>query len=398
MDDRKLRAWWFHRQGLDGSLRDRTPAEVLQDTGWARSVAGSGPYLALFARAGTWREAVDNAVAKLAIHELPSARGCTYILPASDFALGLRVGEAFSTGEMPLARKLGVTDAELEKLCSAVLEAVRKGPLSPDHIRDATGAASRSLGAEGANKGLSTTLPLALGTLQESGQIRRIPINGRLDQQRYRYALWKPSPLTKFRLSIPECYTELARRYFQWIGPASLSEFQWFSGLGVKAVKLAIEPLGLVPVEPGSDRLMFHKDRELFARFKIPSKPTYALVSSMDSMFLLRRSLAQLLTSQVSKQSVYSDKGPRQLGSLSDLISNAILDRGAIVGLWEFDPGSGSIAWLTFTPPDQALRECVSRTESFIYDQLGDARSFSLDSPKSRAPRVEAIRKAQQPK
>jgi len=143
---------------------------------------------------------------------------------------------------------------------------------------------------------------------------------------------------------------------------------------------------------------MFHKDRELFARFKIPSKPTYALVSSMDSMFLLRRSLAQLLTSQVSKQSVYSDKGPRQLGSLSDLISNAILDRGAIVGLWEFDPGSGSIAWLTFTPPDQALRECVSRTESFIYDQLGDARSFSLDSPKSRAPRVEAIRKAQQPK
>lgn len=379
-------------------MRARTPAEVLEDTGWARSVGGSGPYLALFARAGASREAVDSAVAQLAIHELPSARGCTYILPASDFALGLRVGEEFSSGEMPVARKLGVTDAELEKLCSVALEALRKGPLSPDQIREATGTASRSLGSEGAKKGLTTTLPLALGTLQASGQIRRIPINGRLDQQRYRYALWKPSPLTKFRLSTPECYTELARRYFRWIGPAILSEFQWFAGLSVKAVKAAIEPLSLVPVEAGSDRLMFPKDRELFAKFKNPSKPTYALVSSVDSMFLLRRSLQQLLTSEASKQKVYSDKGPRELDSLSDLTSNAILDRGAIVGLWEYDPGSSSIAWLTFTAPDNLLRECVSRTETFICDHLGDARSFSLDSPKSRLPRIEAIRKAQQPK
>ena len=33
----KLRAWWFHRQGLDGSLRDATPAQVLERAGWARS-------------------------------------------------------------------------------------------------------------------------------------------------------------------------------------------------------------------------------------------------------------------------------------------------------------------------------------------------------------------------
>ena len=167
---------------------------MLATAGWARSVAGSGPYLTFFSRAGLSREAVDSAVDKLEIHELPSARSCTYILPASDFALGLRVGEEFSTGELVLARKLGVTDKEIAKLCSAVLDVLRKGPLSPDEIREATGSASRSLGPEGAKKGLTTTLPLALGGLQVAGQIRRIPINGRLDQQRYRYALWKPSP------------------------------------------------------------------------------------------------------------------------------------------------------------------------------------------------------------
>ena len=73
------------------------------------------------------------------------------------------------------------------------------------------------------------------------GQIRRVPSNGRLDQQRYRYALWKPNPLDKFKLTAEESFTEVARQYFRWIGPAMLAEFQWFSGLGVKAAKAAVE-------------------------------------------------------------------------------------------------------------------------------------------------------------
>jgi len=228
-----------------------------------------------------------------------------------DFALGLRVGAEFSSAEMVVARKLGVTDVEISKLCSAIVDALRKGPMSPDEIRDATGKASRSLGPEGAKKGITTTVPLALGHLQSSGNIRRVPVNGRLDQQRYRYALWKPSPLEKFRLSVPESYVELARRYFRWICPATLAEFQWFSGLGVKAAKAAVEPLGLVPVENESERLMFADDRERFASFNVPSKPAYALVSSMDSLFLLRRNLSGLLSTEAAK-----GEGVRQQGSV----------------------------------------------------------------------------------
>src|SRR5437868_2217811 len=92
MDQSKLRAWWAHRQGLDGSLTGRSAAEVLGRTGWARSVGGVSPYLTLFSRAGLSRESVDADVGKNQICELPSARGCTYVLPASDFALGLAVG------------------------------------------------------------------------------------------------------------------------------------------------------------------------------------------------------------------------------------------------------------------------------------------------------------------
>ncbi len=83
--DARLRAWWWHRQGLDGRLDGAPPAEVLERTGWARSVGGAGPYLTLFARAGTSREAADTAVAALQIHELPAARGCTYVRPRLGF-------------------------------------------------------------------------------------------------------------------------------------------------------------------------------------------------------------------------------------------------------------------------------------------------------------------------
>src|SRR5207249_2002908 len=140
-------------------------------------------------------------------------------------------------------------------------KALEKGQLDPEGIREATGNAARNLGAEGKKKGMITTLPLALGRLQSRGEIRRVPINGRLDQQRYRYTLWRPNPLTGFKLTVEEAYTELARRFFRWIGPATLAEFQWFSGLGVKTSKSAVEPLKLVPFENRSDRLMFAEDR-----------------------------------------------------------------------------------------------------------------------------------------
>jgi hypothetical protein len=79
---------------------------------------------------------------------------------------------------------------------------------------------------------------------------------------------------------------------------------------------------------------------------------------------------------------------------LPDLPSHAILDRGRIVGLWEYDISTESIAWTAFVKKDKALEQAVEQTAQYVRDQLGDARSFSLDSPKSRAPRVAALRKA----
>ena len=98
MQDEKLRAFWSFKQGLDGSMRGKPAVDILNQAGWARSVAGAGPYLTFFSRGGLGRQKIDDALAKVEIHELPTARGCTYVLPASDYALGLKFGAAIHRG------------------------------------------------------------------------------------------------------------------------------------------------------------------------------------------------------------------------------------------------------------------------------------------------------------
>jgi hypothetical protein len=393
IDEVKMRAWWSHRQGLDGSLEGKSAAAVLQRSGWARSVGGVGPYLTLFSRAGIGREEADAAVARLEIHELPSARGCTYVVPASDFAIALKVARALSGEEMKTAAKLGVTEKEIDKLCDAVLKALAKGPLDPDGIRDATGSASRSLGEEGKRKGLTTTLPIALGRLQVEGHIRRVPTNGRLDQQRYQYTLWKPSPMAGDARSEDDAYESLARRFFRWVGPARLAEFQWFSGLGAKAVKEVVASLKLVPIGPESDRLLLPDEVDAFHSFKVPAKPHFVLVSSLDALSATRREVETLVASADRQRKVQIDKKVGPLGGFYDLPNHAIFDRGRLIGLWEYDTESQSIVWVTFGIRDKMLDAAVKNTEAYVRDQLGDARSMSLDSPKTRAPRIQALRK-----
>ncbi|WAS98731.1 DNA glycosylase AlkZ-like family protein [Nannocystis punicea] len=387
MTPNKLRAFWAARQGLLECRPDLSPETVLERTGWARSVGGAGPYLTQFARAGHTRPAIDRAVARLDIHELPSARGCTYVVPRSDFALALRCSQGFGdAAQVQTAKKhLGVTDAELDRLARAVLDVLAGEALDPAALKDRLGDLVRSLGPEGKKRGLTTTLPLVLGRLQTTGELRRQPIGGRLDQQRYAYVRWADSPLRGFALSEAEAHVELARRFFRWSGPASLAHFQAFSGLGVKASKAAVAPLDLRPVSKDSPLQTLPEHLDPLRAFVPPETPVYRLVAGLDGLMLLRRQLDLLLDpADVPKVEA--------IGGLQDLPSHAILDRGRIVGLWEYDPEHEDIAWSSFIRPDAALRAEVERTAAMIREHLGDARSFSLDSPESRKPRIAALR------
>ncbi len=363
----------------------RDSAEVLAATGWARSVGGAAPYLGLFARAGLDRTVVDAAVAALDAHELPSARGCTYVLPASDFALGLAAGAAAPEGELASAEKhLGVSRDEIEKLCLSISQVLStETPLNPAAIREAVGGAARDLGEAGRKRGRPTTLPLALGLLQSRGLVRRVPVNGRLDQQRYGYVSWDQL--------VRGSAAELAERYFSWAAPASLRHFRWFSGFTAATAKAATAPLDLVTL-PGTDLLMPTQLVAELAEFTTPPEPSYTLLAAIDGIHLLHRDLPRLLDPADADRPTPGAKTGRSFGGGADPQTHVVVDRGRIVGLWEYDTTEQRIVHQLFVPADAALRDAVARTERFVRDQLGDARGFSLDSPKSRAPRIAALR------
>ena len=119
-------------------------------------------------------------------------------------------------------------------------------------------------------------------------------------------------------------------------------------------------------------------------------QPQYALVSSLDGISLLRRDVKGLLGPEDSKRRIFG----KECSGLTELPSHAILDRGRLIGLWEYDTAAEAIAWMSFAAPDGALKKAVQRTQEFVRAELGDTRSFSLDSPKSRAPRIQALRGA----
>ena len=138
---------------------------------------------------------------------------------------------------------------------------------------------------------------------------------------------------------------------------------------------------------------MHGEDLDALKAFKRPKDPQYALVSGLDALVLLRRDVQGLLDEKDKARKVVEDKTRVAAGSISDLPSHGIFDRGRLVGLWEYDHDEGAIAWASFGVKDKALSDAVARTEGYVRDDLGDARSFSLDSPKSRMARVGGLRK-----
>lgn len=386
-----LRAWAWHRQGLDGSLSGKTSEDVLDRAGWARSVGGANPYLTLFARAGIRREQVDRDVAELRIHELPTARGCTYVLGRKDFAWGLQVGRDAALAPFKVLARLGVERGEITLLEEQVLHLLLESsePMDPKQLRNELGESVRSLGEEGKKKGASTTLPTALGLLQADGRIRRVPVNGRLDQQRYAYTSWTLPPSG---LDDDAARARLIERYLRWTGGATFKQTQWLSGFTVAQSKAALAAVGAVEVTTaaGEQLWMLPDDVEQLSAFTAPQEEQIQLLAGTDSLVLLRRNSADMLAER--------DRGRKILDTMlalqADLSDHPILDRGRIIGLWQYDPGKERIAAWTFDRPTAAVLRRISEVESWIREDLGDFRSFSLDSPASRQKRIDALESA----
>lgn len=388
----KLRAYLAHRQGLLGFTKE-TNREVLARTGWARSVGGHNIYLTLFARNGSNKAQAEADAKAMEIYEFASARGCTYFLPRDHFQVGIKAGQGFNDASAirTAKNKLGFTDENLADLKAGILGALKGGALDTNGLKKALGDLVMNFGEVGKKVGQTTSLSLGLLSLQAEGRIRRVPIDWRLEAQTYAYQLFEDGPDVGDSYSKDEAYRDLAELYWSWVGVASLAHFQWFSGLGVGVSKEATKDLGLVPFED-TDLLIREHDLDDYRNFEAPTKPIYRLISTLDGLFLHRREIHGFLDAADLERQVPLEKGAGSLLKAQDLYNQAIIDRGRIVGLWEYEVSSTSLVYALFVPMNGELEAEIKRTEAFIREELGDFRSFSLDSPKSRQSSIDGLR------
>jgi hypothetical protein len=387
MFDARLASFLSQKQGLNRKC-DLSNRLTLENFGWARSVGGANIYLSLAARNGSSARQAEDDVKNDQFAEFASARGCTYFLPQKDFQLGIKCGQGFNelSAFRTAQNKLGFTEKDLFLLNEGILSVLESGEADTSEIKNRLGALVKNFGETGKKVGQTTSLSLGLLILQSLGKIRRIPVGGRLDAQNYKYCLFQNAPDVDESFSKEEAYRALATKYWQWLGFASLSHFQCFSGLSKKAVAEAVSHLKLLPFGEGT-LMGTAETHDEFSNHEVPGEPEFRIISGLDSFLLGRRDLALHLTEKDASNTLFSqDQG------LQDLSHNAIVDRGRIVGVWEYDVETEEIVFATVVEETDVLYEEVKRTQDFIKCELGDARSFSLDSPKSRKPSLEKIR------
>lgn len=396
----RLRAFRSARQGLDGqgfygnSLAgsEDTADSHLSQQGWIRGIGSCTPYFHFWSRAGLSRAKTDQAVSNLEILELPAARACTYIVPRQHFAIALALAQhpadepKMETGE----KKLGFTWEQIESLKSAVLDALAAGPADPRQLKEALGSRVKSYTPEGKKYGITTDLPGAIRRLQLEGKIRRIPIDGRLDNERYAYALWEENPLAGFDLDKPGLQAKIASLYFSWIGPATLDEFTWFTGFSKRDAKAAMESNNLAEWQPGYFGFQTHIDA--IGEFEASSQSNPHFLTSLDNLILLTRNLPLHLDEEDKNREMMSDNKPVSGGSLTDLSNHGIFDRGRLIGEWAYDEPNQELVYTAWAGDKELIAKRAADTQAFIQGQLGDARSFSLDSPKSRQARIYWLR------
>ena len=141
-------------------------------------------------------------------------------------------------------RKVGLTDRVYEKARAVVERALSGGEhLTRKELAVALGAARIDVSG------------LRLVFLVMDIEVQGVICSGRLKHKQFTYALVSERAPRAMTLSRDEALAELATRYFQSHGPATLKDFAWWSGLTIKDVKAAVADAGInaLPAAPGLD-------------------------------------------------------------------------------------------------------------------------------------------------
>ena len=410
----KARAFWHARQGLARPVAG-DPAEVLARTGWGRTLGGVDVYFAVRARLpGLTREALDGAVTRDELRVVPAVRGCIYLVPERDVGLAMALAADLSRPRTDRdLEKAGSSWDEVEAVAALVggvlssealsSEDLSSGPKTTAAIRKALPEGSvRSLGEAGKKVGLSSPLPVALRELEFRGEITRVPVGGRLDTEQYEWGVPATRPAGKYEIPADPSgrLAAMVRRFFELFAPATLKEASSWIGISQRDAKVAMAelPLVAVAIEGRPDLAwVLEDDRDALACAE-PPEPSFSFLAFEDNLMTVHGGPAVFTDPAHHGFPVeaWGSSKPTTIGRARHLSSRPFLAGDRVAGFWEWDIDAGEVVVGTFDSPTAAgwktLRAECERLGAFIRDELGHARSFSLDTDENVRRRAAAIR------
>lgn len=394
-----LRAWAGH-QGF-GSTAPRSAQTIVAKHSWARSLGGADPYFALFAR-GAARELapISEALRAGELRVSPAVRGCIYLVAAehADLALSLAYHGSLARTRRDLD-KAGGAAKQIDKTAKAILRALEAGPQTTAELRKGpTAKAIVSFGDKGKKVGLSSSLPVALRQLEFDGAIERTPIDGRLDTETYQWSV-RQTKLT--RPAAADAERAAAALFFEHHSPASFEHFAAWSGLGKKAAKVAMADLDLVEVEVeahAGERAPMWASPAALALANSKAKPKGIALLGLQDLYLVVRGGPASVCPAAHLDLEIPRWGPMGGGSIRATKHphlRALLVDGALAGFWDVSASMDRqvIAWLD--EPSKAVARAAAQElaalRGFMADELGHAKSYSIDSDAKIDERFELV-------
>ncbi|MBI5516914.1 MAG: winged helix DNA-binding domain-containing protein [Deltaproteobacteria bacterium] len=363
---------WSARQHL-GDPRAPSPAlaELVGAIGWVPLPVGAAGYLALHARGAlTRRAALDSAIFDR--HELsvvPGPRGAVWLVPTAEAPLARAFAVAdHASREARLASACALTARDLESARDA-LRAALGAPVTLEALRSRLPAAvTRSLGDVGRRAGSPTLAGMVLRGMWCLGEVQRLPVTLRLDDERYRYAL---EPYPRRVPSAAEAVDLLAPRWLRAHAPTTARAFALAFGVAAGRAQAALKPLKPrnVAVEGFATDALVPEDFVTPPRGEAPGEPL-ALLGLRDPWLDAHPDLVGLATPAHARAVTQRAHGP----------GPAVVAQGQIVGTWSWDPQARAVSWRGFDPVDRSVALRVDAQAESLGRLLAELDAVPLHS------------------
>ena len=385
-----LNSWRMHRQFLDHPFSSKSLLELIKSTGWIYSPGCSTPYLSLWARMTSFKAEDLNRLVfddhKLV--QVETLRGCTMLVPRDQANIALRIRTRTFTELTKQARQqMPISDAEMEKLKTAILKTLHSGARTTEQLQHAVPSnLVRDFGPDLKRIGLTNSLSLAINLLKEEGKLLKQQVKKRLDMMEYAFVLTSNMlpEADPANLRMEEACTQLAQQYFKAEAPARVKDFAWWAGINVTdAIRGAgeVKPK-LVPiaVEGTADEfLISESDVDALLSFQ-PQESAISFIPYRDTFLKGQREIVSRFVSSEHADKPFS----RWKGKLiNDPLATVILN-GRVIGVWEWNEDDEEVDLLLFEsnipkPVEKTIHKRAAELASFIRSHLGEVRLQGLD-------------------